>query len=65
MHRTRKIGTCYQAAIKATYHDLVALWGQPHKGDGYKTEAEWLIVLPGDKVATIKPAAHGTPPIRR
>jgi hypothetical protein len=53
MKRSSKIGTCYQAAIKVTYQDLVALWGQPQKGDGYKTEAEWLIVLPGDKVATI------------
>lgn len=52
MART-KIGTCYQAAIKAKYQDLVDVFGQPQKGDGYKTEAEWIVTLPDDKIATI------------
>ena len=43
---TGKTGTCYQATIEASYRDLVDLWGQPEKGDGYKTEAEWIIRLP-------------------
>ena len=50
---TGKIGTCYQAAIRIAYPDLVALCGDPQGGDGYKTEAEWLIRLPGGKIATI------------
>ena len=49
---TGKRGTCYQATIKASHHDLVEVWGEPSKGDGYKTEAEWVIRL-HDKVITI------------
>ncbi|MDD3028828.1 MAG: hypothetical protein PHS57_00900 [Alphaproteobacteria bacterium] len=50
---TGKAGTCYQATIEANYNDLVEIWGQPSKGDNYKTEAEWVIRLPNEKVATI------------
>ncbi|MFA5041624.1 MAG: hypothetical protein WC464_08335 [Bdellovibrionales bacterium] len=50
---TGKVGTCYQATIEANYNDLVEIWGQPSKGDNYKTEAEWVIRLPDEKVATI------------
>jgi len=49
---TGKRGTCYQATIVASHHDLVEVWGEPTKGDGYKTEAEWVIRL-HDKVITI------------
>ncbi len=48
-----KNGTGYLATIEASYDDLVALWGQPSPGDNYKTQAEWLIRLPGNKIATI------------
>jgi len=50
---TGKAGTCYQATIESNYNDLVEIWGQPSKGDNYKTEAEWVIRLPNGKVATI------------
>jgi len=51
---TGKRGTCYQATIEASYKDLVETWGEPSKGDGYKTEAEWVIRLPNSgKVITI------------
>ena len=50
---TGKSGTCYQATIEASYQDLVEVWGEPAKGDGYKTEAEWVIRLPDDKTITI------------
>jgi hypothetical protein len=43
---TGKRGTCYQATIEASYKDIVEVWGEPSKGDGYKTEAEWIIRLP-------------------
>lgn len=51
--KTGRAGTGYIGTIEATYADLVEIWGQPDKGDGYKTEAEWLIRLAENKVATI------------
>ena len=48
-----KIGTCYQAAMRAAYQDIVDVFGQPAKGDGYKTEAEWVIRFQDDRIATI------------
>ena len=50
---TGKRGTCYQATIEASYKDLVEVWGEPSKGDGYKTEAEWIIRPAGQSVITI------------
>ncbi len=40
---TGKKDTSYRATIEASYQDLVEVWGEPAKGDGYKTEAEWII----------------------
>ncbi len=45
--------TCYIGAIEANHHDLAETFGPPAKGDGYKTEAEWVIILPNKQVATI------------
>ena len=50
---TGKRGTCYQATIAATYKDLVEVGGEPSKGDGYKSEAEWVIRPAGQSVITI------------
>ena len=50
---TGKRGTCYQATIAATYKDLVEVWGEASKGDGYKTEAEWVIRPAGQSLITI------------
>lgn len=36
-------GTHYQGQISIRYTDLVRLFGKPLPGDGYKTEAEWLL----------------------
>ncbi len=46
-------GTHYIGSIKATYDDLVSLFGKPSEGDGFKTEATWLVMLPHKEVATI------------
>lgn len=50
---TGKAGTGYKGRIEISYQDLVDMWGNPEKGDGYKTEAEWVIRLPKNKVITI------------
>jgi len=40
-------GTCLQSRIDCTYSELVKAFGEPtHKGDGYKTDAEWDILTP-------------------
>ncbi|MDE1901028.1 MAG: hypothetical protein KGI37_05200 [Alphaproteobacteria bacterium] len=48
-----KKDTSYRATIEASYQDLVEVWGEPAKGDGYKTEAEWVIRPAGKSVITI------------
>jgi hypothetical protein len=50
---TGKTGTCYRGSIEASYQDLVEVWGEPSKGDGYKTQAEWVIRPVGKSVITI------------
>jgi hypothetical protein len=50
-------GTCLQGYVKADFNELVETFGEPLEGDGYKTQAEWVLLfsLPdGDEViATI------------
>ena len=46
-------GTCLQGSIKADYHNLEKLFGEPTIGDGYKTDAEWEIEFEDGIVATI------------
>ena len=41
-----KDGGQYMAAIEVKFDDIVAAFGQPEKGDGNKTEAEWKILFP-------------------
>jgi len=46
-------GASYRATIEASYHDLVEIWGEPSKGDEYKTEAKWVIRPTRSSVITI------------
>ena len=46
------IGTCGQGGIFCPYSRLVALFGEPHAGDEYKTQAEWTVQTPAG-IATI------------
>jgi hypothetical protein len=45
-------GTSLVDHIGVSYAELVAAYGEPAKGDGYKTDAQWVI-RNGDVVATI------------
>lgn len=51
--KSSKDGTCYRATIEASYQDLVEAWGEPSKGDEYKTEAQWIIHPTRNSVITI------------
>jgi hypothetical protein len=53
MPKDRAIGTGFKAAVETTYQNLVDIFGEPQKGDGYKTEAQWRVLLPKDKILTI------------
>ena len=46
------IGTCGQGEMDCPYSLLVVAFGEPDEGDGYKTQAEWVISTP-DGIATI------------
>ena len=43
----------YLAAFEATYHDIVAIFGEPSSGDNYKTEAQWRVLMPENQAVTI------------
>lgn len=45
--------TSYQGNVTATYQELCDLFGTPHDGDGYKTDAEWDVQFSDGTVATI------------
>ena len=46
------MGTSGQGKIDCAYSRLLAAFGEPDKGDDYKTQAEWTILTPAD-IATI------------
>jgi|ERR1039458_5720601 hypothetical protein len=46
------IGMSGQGEIDCPYSLLLASFGEPEQGDGYKTQAEWTIATP-DGIATI------------
>lgn len=50
-------GTSLRSTLIADYKELVALFGEPLEGDGYKVQAEWIVVMQdetGDEyIATI------------
>lgn len=43
-------GTGYQGLITATYKQLVEAFGEPSKGDGYKQDAQWVLLTPAGVV---------------
>ncbi|MBN86058.1 MAG: hypothetical protein CL885_00890 [Dehalococcoidia bacterium] len=45
--------TRYRGTIKASYFELVRLFGEPQKGDGFKTQAEWHIEFEDGVITTI------------
>ena len=46
-------GTSLIDSITVPYAQLVEIFGKPDGGDGYKTDVEWTLILPGGIVATI------------
>jgi hypothetical protein len=46
------VGTCGQGGIVCSYQQLVAAFGEPAEGDGYKIQVEWTVLSP-DGIATI------------
>jgi hypothetical protein len=46
-------GTSLIGKITVPYARLAEIFGEPDPGDGYKTDAEWTLTLPGNIVATI------------
>lgn len=46
-------GTFFQGEIDESYSKLVTIFGEPIDGDGYETDAKWLIEFPDGVVATI------------
>lgn len=61
-HNESKIaigGTFLQGYLEASYEKLVSLFGQPTKGDEYKTDAEWIIRFPMPEGEVSKEADHG------
>lgn len=48
-----RIGTCLQGYVDISYEKLVNAFGEPEEGDGYKTDAEWVLRFEDSTVATI------------
>lgn len=47
-------GTCLQGYICIPFANLVEVLGEPHSdGDGYKVDAEWILMFDNGTVATI------------
>lgn len=46
-------GTSLQGYIQTTYYELLALFGEPMGGDGYKVDAEWNVLFDDGAIATI------------
>jgi hypothetical protein len=57
-------GTCLQGYVDCSYNDLVALFGEPLGGDGYKVQAEWNLEFEDGEVATIYDWKEELPPQR-
>lgn len=45
--------TFLQGSIIESYQNLVHVFGRPLEGDGYKTDAEWIIQFDDGTIATI------------
>ena len=46
------MGTHGQGQIECSYSQLLVRFGEPSEGDGFKTQAEWLVCTPAG-IATI------------
>jgi len=51
--RGRAMRTSLQGYVRVSYARLVKSFGKPLKGDGYKTDAEWVLKAPDGTIATI------------
>ncbi len=49
----KMVGTSLQGEVHISYATLVRIFGKPLKGDGYKTQAEWVLQFKDGTVATI------------
>ena len=38
-------GTCLKGYIRTTFDELTMAYGEPLPGDGYKTQAEWVLLF--------------------
>ena len=47
------IGSSLQGYVQVPYATLVAIFGPPHSNDGYKVDAEWILILASGNVASI------------
>lgn len=47
------VGTYFQGSIDCDYKKIKSIFGKPHKGDGYKVDAEWNIEFENGEIATI------------
>lgn len=54
-------GTSLSGYIDATYDELVAAFGLPESGDGYKTKADWRVVIDGWAVTVYDWKIDGSP----
>jgi hypothetical protein len=52
-HRIDPTGTSLQGRVNATFVELLTLFGEPHDGDRYKTDAEWTIRFEDGVIATV------------
>jgi hypothetical protein len=46
-------GTSLQGKIEASYWDLVDAFGEPERGDDYKTQAEWHLKFADGTVVSV------------
>ena len=56
-------GTSLQGYITCSYSLLVELFGSPMEGDGYKTQAEWIVKTDDDIVFTVYDWKESTDPL--
>jgi len=47
------VGTSLQGYVDVSYKELVAKFGRPSDGDGYKVDAQWAVKFEDGTVATI------------
>lgn len=53
INQASAIGTCLQDYISVSYDRIVAKYGNPIEGDGYKIDAEWVIEWKDGLIGTI------------